>query len=297
MTLNLQTPDGRPAAEPITVTRRTFGILAAAGAYCASIRPVNAQAITTPDAGLVIEDVSFKSFDGVDLPAYYARPEGTGPFPTVIVVNEIFGIHAYIADICRRFANAGYAALAPAYFHRAGDPSTLDWQIEDQRREVFRIVRATAHDQVMQDSDAAVAFLDGRDEADSGRLGITGFCWGGRVTWTYAARNPAVKAGVAWYGRLKAPEGDDETYPIQVADKINGRVLGLYGGQDRGIPNEDVAAMRAALRAAGDDTADIILYENAQHGFHADYRPSYDADAAKDGWARLMAWFEARGVA
>lgn len=304
MTDTLHTPDGVEPPRDVTWTRRGAAALALGAGlgagYAAAVRPVNAQDLITTDAeGLLTETVEVAAEDDVALPAYVARPAEGGPFPTVIVVNEIFGIHAYIEDVCRRFAKAGYFAIAPAYFHRAGDPSQYTWA---EREKIFEIVNATPHAQVMRDSRATYQYLQIEPAADAQRLGITGFCWGGRVVWTYTAQNPAVKAGVAWYGRLvdasdAAKDADGEpVYPVEVADKINGRVLGLYAGEDRGIPLDTVETMRAALKAAGDEASAIVVYDDAQHGFHADYRPSYDKAAAEDGWARLLAWFDAKGV-
>ncbi|MGF1461822.1 MAG: dienelactone hydrolase family protein [Maricaulaceae bacterium] len=288
-------PEGRDPKRG-RVTRRGLGALGLGAGYALAAQPVSAQtAITTDMDGIETRKVTLNGFDGFAMPAFAARPtmEG-GPFPAVIVVNEIFGLHAYIQDICRRFAKAGYFALAPGYFERAGDPS----EAKDFAA-VREIVAQAGQDQVLKDTDTAFRWLETEPSADADRVGITGFCWGGNVVWMFTAREPKIKAGAAWYGRLAKPAQDesDRVYPIDVADQMTGRVLGLYGGQDRGIPVSDVEAMRAALKAAGDETSEIILYDDAQHGFHADYRPSYDAAAAKDGWARLMAWFAERGVA
>ncbi len=298
MTESLHSPDGMTPKVDLRLTRRGMAGLAVGAGYAVAMQPVNAQDLVTTDAeGLVEGDVTIKSFDGVQLASYMARPEGDGPFPTVIVVNEIFGIHEWIRDITRRFAKLGYFAVAPGFFHRAGDPSQYQWD-EEGRKRIFEIVNATPHDQVMKDSDAAVAWLEAQETADVDRLGITGFCWGGRIVWTYAAKNPKVKAGAAWYGRLVDPEGTpgEPLYPVEVAEKIKGRVVGFYGTQDRGIPVDDVETMREALKAAGDETSKIVLYD-AQHGFHADYRAQYDAASSKDAWAKLQTWFSERGVA
>jgi len=297
MTTALQTPEGPgPTA---TVSRRGFvGLIGAAG-FAAAIQPVAASAIETDADGLVTERLDVP-VAGATLPAYVARPKSdsgsTGPHPVVLIAHEIFGVHEYIRDTARRFAKAGYVAVVPDLYVRAGDPSGMT-----DFAEIGKIVRTATNDQVMADLAALVTYLEGKTWADTDRLAITGFCWGGSVTWMFAATDPRVKAGVAWYGRLMNPgpgpfsAQDERAYPIDLAGKFHGPVLGLYGGQDRGIPVSDVDAMNAALKAAG-DSSEIILYPDAQHGFHADYRPSYDAEAATDGWQRALDWFRRHGV-
>jgi carboxymethylenebutenolidase len=293
----LRTPEGElPESAP---TRRTALASIFTVGYALSAGPAHAQAITTDEAGLVIEEVKYKAAGGYMLPAYMARPDKAGRHPVVIVVNEIFGIHAYIKDVCRRLAKEGYVALAPDYFDRAGDPAALT-----DIAAVRPIVAAATYEQVMDDTDGAVRFLRGKPFVARGEFAITGFCWGGAVTWMAAARNRAFKAGVAWYGRLIAPPADGfgaeagRPWPSDVAGKLKCPVLGLYAAEDRGIPLSQVETMRAALAANGNPTkSEIVVYEGAQHGFHADYRPSYKADAAADGWSKMLAWFRANGVA
>ena len=231
-----------------------------------------------------------------------ARPGDQRPdvlLPAIVVVNEIFGIHAYIKDVCRRLAQLGYVAIAPDYFDRAGDPSELeDW---DQIRE---IVQATPHDQVMGDTMGAVDWLKADTGVDGERLGVTGYCWGGAVTWmACAGEDTPFKAGVAWYGRLTRPEpggfmpDEDRPWPLDVAGDLGAPVLGLYADTDRGIPLADVAALEGALADAGNPTGSlIIVYEDSEHGFHADYRRQYKESAAEDGWAKLQTWFKNVGV-
>jgi carboxymethylenebutenolidase len=240
--------------------------------------------------------VSYPAPDGFDLPAYVARPEGDGPFPVVIVVSEIFGLHAYIMDVARRLAKAGYAAVAPAFFVRVEDPAPLA-----DMRAVQAIVAQAGYEQVMGDIAATLEWASGQLWANTDRVGITGFCWGGKVVWQAAARFAAIDAGVAWYGRLApsagaTPEQIDagRPWPVDLADDLKGAVIGNYGSADGGIPNDTVAAMQAALEAAGQTESGIKLYEGAPHGFHADYRPSYRPAEAADGWARLLALFEAK---
>jgi carboxymethylenebutenolidase len=219
-------------------------------------------------------------------------PSGAGPFPVVLVVQEIFGVHEHIKDVCRRLAREGYFAIAPQMYARQGDVLKLS-NIDEIRAIVAKVPDA----QVMSDLDAAVAFAKLSGKADTSRLGITGFCWGGRVVWLYAAHSAGVKAGVAWYGRLVGETGPlTPKNPIDIAADLHAPILGLYGGDDQGIPVETVEKMRAACKTAG-KTCEIIVYPGAPHAFHADYRPSYRAEPAKDGWSRLLAWFKQNGLA
>jgi carboxymethylenebutenolidase len=294
----LNRPEGQ-TAEDFRFSRRSLAGLTAGAVftgYAVAALAQEAQPITTDSEGLVAEMVSYPAPDGFDLPAYVARPEGDGPFPVVIVASEIFGLHAYIQDVCRRLAKAGYAAIAPAFFVRVEDPAPL----ADMQR-IQAIVAAAGYEQVMGDIAATLEWASGQLWANSDKVGITGFCWGGKVVWQAAARFPAIDAGVAWYGRLApsptatpAQVEAGRPYPVDLADELKGVVIGNYGGQDQGIPNDSVAAMQAALTAAGASESGIKLYADAPHGFHADYRASYRAADAADGWARLLALFEAK---
>lgn len=286
MTMRLTRPEGTPAAD-LAVSRRGLGGLMFMG-YAAAALGARAQPVITPDDGLVVDRIEFPAPDGFALPAYVARPAGEGPFPVVLVASEIFGLHAYIQDVCRRLARQGYAAMAPGYFLRAGDPAPLS-----DFAEIMPIVAAAGHDQVMGDTGAALAWLDAQPWADVSRAGITGFCWGGTVVWMACAAHD-FGAGAAWYGRLVAPAQGGEPgrpWPVDVAGQLRCPVLGLYAENDRGIPLDSVEAMRAALAAAGRDDCEIVFYPGTEHGFHADYRPSYAAAAAADGWARMSALF------
>ena len=262
--------------------------------FAVAMQPVAAHTIATDTVGLVAGEVTVKAGD-FELPAYRAQPEGDGPFPIVVVVSEIFGVHEHIADVARRFAKLGYLAVAPELFVRQGDAKATS----DVNTLFATIISKVPDAQVMSDIDASVAWAKANG-GDGGRLGITGFCWGGRITWLYAAHNPALKAGVAWYGRLVgATTPLQPQFPIDVVDRLHAPVLGLYGGADTGIPLDTVERMKTAL-AHGSGAArrsQFKVYPLAQHAFHADYRPSYDEAAARDGWQRCCDWLRANGVA
>jgi carboxymethylenebutenolidase len=280
------------------LTRRAFVASSVAAGFALAVRPISAGTISTDSKGLDAGDVSIPTADR-SIPGYAAKPKNVRNVPVVLVVQEIFGVHEYIRDVCRRIAKLGWMAIAPDLYVRQGDPTKLT-SIDEIRPLVARVPDA----QVMADLDATAAFA-GKNGGDPKRLGITGFCWGGRIVWLYAAHSPALRAGVAWYGRLVG-EADPlhPKHPIDVAGALRAPVLGLYGGADTGIPPDTVANMRAALADAqsapsrasrdlprGDAPSEIVVYPSAPHGFHADYRPSYVAADAKDGWRRLEAWF------
>ncbi|GAB4454820.1 MAG: dienelactone hydrolase family protein [Armatimonadaceae bacterium] len=260
--------------------------------FALAVEPVCAQTmITTDTRGLTAGEVKIKGKDGFVFPAYRAMPQNGKNLPAVLVVQEIFGVHEHIKDVCRRFAKKGYYAVAPELYARQGSVA------DKQMNEIFAVVQKVPDSQVMNDLDETVSFAKASGAANTGKLGITGFCWGGRIVWLYAAHNPAVDAGVAWYGRLEGQESPlQPTYPLDVVGKIKAPILGLYAGQDRGIPLESVEKMRAALKKA-DSKSEMVVYPEAQHGFHADYRPSYNKEAATDGWKRLLDWFQKYGVA
>ena len=290
-------PEGL-SPDQIAPNRRTaLGLGAVGGLFFSAYAPAalsqSAQPITTAATGLTTSEVSYKAPDGFELPAYVARPEGAGPYPVVIVVSEIFGVHEYIRDICRRLATSGYVAIAPAFFVRDADPAPLS-----DMQAIMQIVAKAGYEQVMGDLGATLDWIKAQPYADAGRVGITGYCWGGKVVWQAAARFDAIKAGVAWYGRLapaatatEAQVAAGQPWPIDLAGDLKSPVLGLYGSEDGGIPNDTVAAMNAALSAAGKADSQITLYDGAPHGFHADYRASYREAAAKDGWAKLLDHF------
>jgi len=292
-------PEG-PEADDLIFSRRTLGVGAVGGLFFAGYAPAalaaQAAPVATDATGLVSADVTYAVPDGFQLPAYVARPEGDGPYPVVIVVSEIFGVHEYIRDVCRRLAKAGYAAIAPAFFVRVEDPAPLS----DMTR-IQQIVAAAGYEQVMGDLSATLEWASLQAWANTDKVGITGFCWGGKVVWQAAARFAAIDAGVAWYGRLApaanaTPEqvASGQPWPVDLAADLKAPVLGLYGEQDRGIPLASVEAMRAALQRAGQTESRIDVYDDAPHGFHADYRDSYRAADAADGWAKLLALFGAK---
>ncbi len=276
----------------VELTRRDFVVSSLAAGFALAVQPVSAATITTDAEGLEAGEVRVPVADG-EIPAYRAMPAKGSGFPTVLVVQEIFGVHEHIKDVCRRFAKLGYFAIAPEMYARQGDVSKLtDFQ------EIFKIVSKVPDKQVMSDLDAAVAYAKGTGKADTAKLAITGFCWGGRIVWLYAAHNPALKAGVAWYGRLKGQSTElQPRYPLDLAAQIKTPILGLYGGADQGIPVTTVEQMREALKVSGNKDSEIIVYENTPHAFFADYRPSYRKEAAEDGWKRMLAWFQKYGVA
>ena len=259
--------------------------------FAAAVQPVSAQTqVTTGVQGLVAGEVKVRTRDG-EMAAYRALPADGRNLPTVLVVQEIFGVHEHIKDVCRRLAHAGYLAIAPELYARQGDVSQLA-AIEDIRK----IVNLVPDAQVMSDLDAAAQWA-AQNGGDPGKLAITGFCWGGRIVWLYAAHNPKLRAGVAWYGGVEGPVTElKPKHPVDMATSIHAPILGLYGGADAGIPNEGVDRMRAALKGAG-KPSEIHTYPDTPHGFHADYRPSYRKEQAEDGWRRLLAWFKKNGVA
>lgn len=273
------------------LSRRAFVVGTVAGGFALAVLPVSAQTITTDTKGLTAGEVRITTADGV-FPAYLAMPARGGPFPTVIVVHEIFGVHEHIKDICRRLAKAGYFAVAPALYARQGDVTKTS-----DMKDVMKIVSQVPDSQVASDLDATVAWAEGTGRANTAKLGIVGFCWGGRQVWLYAAHNPKLKAGVAWYGVLNWSKSKlSPTNPIDLVPQINAPVLGLYGGADEHIPVSQVEKLQLSLKGAG-KPSEIVVYPDTPHGFNADYRPSYRPRQAKDGWRRMLAWFKDHGVA
>ena len=281
--------------EPVLLDqdRRQFLVTKLATGFALAVQPVTSQTITTSTEGLEAGEIKMPVSDG-EIPAYRAMPAKGSRFPVALVVQEIFGVHEHIKDICRRFAKAGYIAIAPELYARQGEVAGLT-NVQDI---IAKVVSKVPDKQVMSDLDSAVAYAAKTGRVDASRLGVTGFCWGGRIVWLYAAHSPRLKAGVAWYGRLVGqPSELTPKHPIDVAAELKAPVLGLYGEKDGGIPLETVEKMRAALKAAGKTTSEIVVYPGAQHGFHADYRPSYSKADAEDGWRRLLAFFKRHGAA
>ena len=274
------------------VSRRSFVVTSLAAGFAAAVTPGSAETITTDSEGLVQGEVKVTVKDGV-IPAYRAQPDKKGPFPVVLVVQEIFGVHEHIKDLCRRLAKKGYLAVAPALYARQGDVSNLT----DIQEIIAKVVSKVPDEQVMSDLDATVDWAKKSGDGDTSRLGVTGFCWGGRIVWLYSAHRKDLKAGVAWYGRLVGQADElHPKHPLDIAGELNAPVLGLYGGADMGIPNDTVEKMRAALKAAK-KPSEIELYPNTPHGFNADYRPSYREKEAKDAWQKMLDWFAKNGVA
>ncbi|MBN9476811.1 MAG: carboxymethylenebutenolidase [Bordetella sp. SCN 67-23] len=274
---------------PFSLNRRGFLTTTLAGGFTLAAGPVMAQTVVRTDTnGLVAGEVRIPVRDG-EIPAYRAAPAGKKNVPVVLVVQEIFGVHEYIRDVCRRWAKAGYLAVAPELYARQGDPSKYT-EIAKLSAEV---VSKVPDDQVLADLDATARWAAAHGGSRS-RLGVTGFCWGGRIVWLYAAHNPAVKAGVAWYGKLVGdPTALQPLNPVDIAAQVKAPVLGLYGGQDAGIPLTSINAMKDALAKGGPAAREssFALFRDAPHGFHADYRPSYREADAKEGWRLARDWF------
>ena len=277
---------------PIDENRRSFLVTKLTAGFALAVQPVSAQTITTDTNGIIAGEIKIPVSDG-EIPAYRAMPANGSKFPVTIVVQEIFGVHEHIKDICRRFAKLGHVAIAPEMYARQGNVS----KIENIQEIVSKVVSKVPDSQVMSDLDATVAYAAKSGNGDTSKLGITGFCWGGRVVWLYAAHNPKLKAGVAWYGRLVGqPSANTPKHPVDIAAQLNAPILGLYGADDQGIPLDTIEKMRSALKEGG-KSGEIVVYPKTQHGFYADYRPSYHKENAADGWKRLQAWFKKYGAA
>ena len=275
---------------PLQLNRRGFMVTALAIGFTLAAGPLNAQSVIRTDTeGLTAGEIMIP-VDGGEVPGYRAMPAGKENVPVILVVQEIFGVHEYIKDVCRRLAKQGYMAIAPELYARQGDPS----KYTEIPKLFSEIVSKVPDSQVMSDLDASVKWA-GSNGGNTQDIGITGFCWGGRIVWLYTAHNPNVKAGVAWYGRLV---GDSTKltpeHPVDIAASLNGPVLGLYGGKDAGIPADTIEAMEAQLEKgnAAAKASKFIVYPDAPHAFHADYRPSYREDAAKAGWKEALEWFD-----
>ncbi|MHB8623148.1 MAG: dienelactone hydrolase family protein [Sulfuricaulis sp.] len=277
---------------PNEYTRRDFIITMLAAGFAASVRPIAAQTLIHTDSlGLTAGETKIPVADG-QIPAYRAMPEKGNDFPIVLVVQEIFGVHEHIRDICRRLAKLGYLAVAPELYARQGDVSKMT----DVQKILHDVVAKVPDAQVLSDLDAAAAWAV-KHNGNGAKLGITGFCWGGRIIWLYAAHNPNLKAGVAWYGRLSGEiDSRHPQQPLDIVKSLQAPVLGLYGGADQSIPVEVIEQMRNKLKTEK-NPSEIIIYPDAPHAFNADYRPSYRQGPAQDGWKRMLDWFKQYGVA
>jgi len=272
--------------------RRTFVVTTLASGFALAVSPVSAQTITTDAGGLLAGEIKIGA-----MPAYRAQPATGAKFPLIVVVPEIFGVHEHIKDVCRRLAKAGYMAIAPEVFARQGDVTKMT----DIQQILSEVVAKTPDEQVLRDLDATVDWAQKSGKLDGNRVGITGFCWGGRIVWLYAARGGpagAPKAGVAWYGRLSNATNALQTKTVlDVGSKLKAPVLGLYGGQDSGIPIGHIEMMRREIAAGGPKVpSEIVVYADAPHAFNADYRPSYRKVDADDAWLKMLAWMKKNGV-
>ena len=288
--VTLTRPDGTRPGD-LNLSRRGL-TLALTGGYALAAWSAEAEPVKTDGVGLIQSMVDLPAADR-KIPAFIARPL-RGRHPVVVLVSEIFGLHEYVRDTCRRLAKLGFVVIATDFFARAGDPSVLtDFPA------IMKIVGQSSDKQVTSDLKAAIAWLKAQPFADTTRMGITGYCWGGNIVWEACARLPDFRAGVAWYGRLSGDYAANDTEgkrALELASDLKNPVLGLYAEKDSGIPLADVEKMKVALKAAGNTASDIIVYPGVQHGFHADYRPSYDKAAAEDGWKKMLAFFAANGV-
>jgi carboxymethylenebutenolidase len=272
------------------LARRAFVMTSLITGFTLATARVEAQAIHTDATGLEAGEIKIPVPDG-EIPGYFARPQGAGPFPTILVIEEVYGVHEYIKDVCRRFAKLGYLAVAPELYARQGDLSKMT-----DMAQIMAVINRTPDAEINSDLDATVAWAGG-NRGDASRLGINGFCRGGRVAWLYAAHSRSLKAAVSWYGLLSTPR--TATQPEAATDligRLNCPVLGLYGARDSNAPAKLLQDAEAKARAAG-KTVEIVVYPDAGHAFHADYRPSYNAADAADGWKRAIAWFRKYGVA
>jgi carboxymethylenebutenolidase len=276
---------------PPDLSRRIFVAGSIAAGFAMAVQPVSAQTITTDTTGLTAGNVEVPVPDG-RIPAYRAMPASGTKFPVVLVISEIFGVHEHIQDVSRRLAKQGYCAVAPLLYGKYGDVTKMS----DNQTIVREVISKVSTDEVNRYLDATLDWAGKQSKGDTSRAAITGFCWGGRVTWMYAAHNPKLKAGAAWYGRLvDSSSPSDPKNPVDIAPTLTVPVLGLYGEADQGIPLSSVERMREAL-GKGKSRSEIVVYPQAPHAFHADYRPSYRKEPAEDGWRRMLAWFKQHGV-
>jgi carboxymethylenebutenolidase len=285
-------PDVRNVMPPLELSRRELVVTALASGFALAVRPVNAQTVVSTDsAGLTAGEIKIPTKD-VELPGYRAMPARGSGFPTVLVVQEVFGVHEHIKDLCRRLAKLGYFAVTAELYARQGDVHNIT-----DIKALMPIVQQVPDAQVMSDLDACVSYARASGNANTSKLAVTGFCWGGRIVWLYAAHNPDLKAAAAWYGRLVgAPTELQPRNPIDVAGELKAPVIAFYGGKDRGITPESIEQMRGALENARLKN-ELVVFPDAEHGFNADYRPSYNAEDAKAAWGQMLGWFKQFGAA
>lgn len=290
--IDFQNPEAHAASAGADgFSRRGFVMTALASGFAVASQPVLAQAITTSAKGLRAGEVKIPVADG-HIPAYRAVPAKPGKYPVVLVVQEIFGVHEHIKDMCRRYAQAGYYAIAPEMFARQGDVSKMT----DIGQILSEVVSKVPDAQVCADLDAAVAFAAASGQADAKRLGLVGWCWGGRTAWIYAHHNPKLKAAVSYYGLLAGMKSPIKPHdPLDIAEQIKVPVLGLYSGKDAYVPMDQVDRMRAGLVKSGSGS-EIVVFPNVDHGFNADYRPTYDKGAATYAQQLAFDWLKDRGV-
>jgi carboxymethylenebutenolidase len=286
MDLNLHPEIKSLLGESQPIGRRNFIVTSLGAGFALAVLPVSAQTITTSTEGLIAGEVKVP-VSGGEIPAYRAMPAAGSNFPAILVIEEVFGVHEWVKDICRRVAKLGYYAIAPELFSRQGDPSKMS----DINQLLKDIISKAPDDQIMSDLDATVIYAKTTGKADTTKLGITGFCWGGRIVWMYAGHNPNVKAAVAWYGPVARSYHEGDKVALDIVPNVKAAVLGLYGGADPGIPVDTLDKIKAAMKAQG-KTVEIVVYPETPHGFNADYRPSYRKEAAEDGWKRMTAWFK-----
>jgi len=271
--------------------RRDFLVSKLAVGFALAVRPIGAQTITTDTVGLTAGEVKIPTADG-QIPGYRACPSKGRAFPIVLVVQEIFGVHEHIKDLCRRLAKAGYCAVAPELYARQGDVS----KIENVQEIIAKVVSKVQDVQVMSDLDYTAAWAVKSSKGSASRVAVTGFCWGGRIAWLYAAQNPKLKAAAAWYGQIEGNRTPlTPKFPLDYAGALKCPVIGFYGGKDTGISQESIEKMRTSLKVVN-DPSEIDVYPEAQHGFNADYRPSYSKADAEDAWKKMLAWFKRNGV-
>jgi carboxymethylenebutenolidase len=286
-------PDLLSLLPKINFNRRDFVVTSLATGFALAVQPISAQTITTDTTGIEAGEVKIPTPDG-QIPAYRAAPAKGASFPVVLVVQEIFGVHEHIKDLCRRLAKVGYLAIAPELYARQGDVS----KITEFKKIIDEVVSKVPDKQVLDDLDATVEWAKKSGKGETSKLAITGFCWGGRIVWLYSAHNPNLKAGAAWYGRLVGVADPlHPKHPVDIAADIKAPVLALYGELDKGISVESVDKMRAALKTAGNKTSEIIVFPGADHGFNADYRPTYNKAPAEEAWKKMLEWFKKNGVA